>query len=176
MMNVIFGTRHGRVPPVHRLDEAGTYIVTASTHGNAAPFCRWNSAAHASSRGTENRGGTRCPSRGMGDFSQSLPFRWRCNGCGGSLRDLVREIHSRTAIALNRHDATPGRKVWHNFWDTRLTHERSYFARLNYVHQNPVKHGLVTAAPIIRIARPTGSNGPLYPHRFRRFTHSRPIG
>jgi putative transposase len=39
-----------------------------------------------------------------------------------------------------------GRKVWFNFWDTKLTSERSYLARLNYVHQNPVKHGLVTMA------------------------------
>jgi len=33
-----------------------------------------------------------------------------------------------------------------NFWDTRLTFEKSYLARLNYVHQNPVKHGLVAVA------------------------------
>lgn len=28
----------------------------------------------------------------------------------------------------------------------RLAGERSYFARLNYVHQNPVRHGLVLVA------------------------------
>ena len=39
-----------------------------------------------------------------------------------------------------------GRQVWHNFWETRLTYENSYFARLNYVHHNPVKHGLVKVA------------------------------
>jgi len=31
---------------------------------------------------------------------------------------------------------------WHNFWDTKLT-IRIILARLNYVHQNPVEHGLV---------------------------------
>jgi putative transposase len=36
--------------------------------------------------------------------------------------------------------------VWHNFFDVPLTFERSYFARLNYVHQNAVKHGLVALA------------------------------
>src|SRR6266404_5459796 len=40
----------------------------------------------------------------------------------------------------------PGRKIWHNFWDTKLTYQKSYLARLNYVHQNPVKHGLVPVA------------------------------
>ncbi len=43
-------------------------------------------------------------------------------------------------------DQTVGRKVWYNYWDTKLTFERSYLARLNYVHQNPVKHGLVRVA------------------------------
>jgi hypothetical protein len=37
-------------------------------------------------------------------------------------------------------------RVWHNFWDTKLTYEKSYLARLNYVHQNAVKHGLVPVA------------------------------
>ena len=35
---------------------------------------------------------------------------------------------------------------WHNFWETRLTYEKSYLVRLNYVHQKPVKHGLVQLA------------------------------
>jgi putative transposase len=61
----------------------------------------------------------------------------------GTLITFIRELHSRTAIALNRHDEMPKRKVWHNYWDTQLTHEASYLARLNYVHQNPVKHGIV---------------------------------
>ena len=45
-----------------------------------------------------------------------------------------------------RLDSTPGRQVWHNFRETRLTYEKSYLARLNYVHQNPVKHRLVSVA------------------------------
>lgn len=40
----------------------------------------------------------------------------------------------------------PGRKVWHNYFETRLTHQKSYLARLNYVHQNAVRHGLVPVA------------------------------
>ena len=43
-------------------------------------------------------------------------------------------------------DGEPKRKVWQNFWDTKLTYEKSYLARLNYVHQNAVKHGLVPVA------------------------------
>ena len=47
---------------------------------------------------------------------------------------------------LNKLDSAARRQVWFNFWDTRLTYERWYFARLNYVHQNAVKHGLVAVA------------------------------
>jgi len=44
---------------------------------------------------------------------------------------------------VNGIDETPGRKVWYQFWDKTITFEASYWARLNYVTQNPVRHGLV---------------------------------
>lgn len=38
----------------------------------------------------------------------------------------------------------PGRsRLWQNFRETHLTFQRSYLARLHYVHQNAVHHGLV---------------------------------
>ncbi len=43
-------------------------------------------------------------------------------------------------------DATPGRKVWHNYRDTHLTFEKSHLARLHYVIHNPVHHGIVLVA------------------------------
>ena len=58
----------------------------------------------------------------------------------------LKHLHSKSAIDVNVEDSTPGRQVWYNFWETRLTYERSYLARLNYVHQNAVKHGLVRVA------------------------------
>ena len=61
-------------------------------------------------------------------------------------RDFVRHLHRELAIRLNRVDATPGRRVMYEFWDTHLTFEKSWLARLNYVHQNAVKHGLVELA------------------------------
>ena len=60
--------------------------------------------------------------------------------------DFLRELHSLSARDLNRLEDVKGRTVWHNFWDTRLTYQHSYLARLNYVHQNAVKHGLVAVA------------------------------
>ena len=60
--------------------------------------------------------------------------------------DFMRHLHRELAIRLNRIDSTPGRRVMYEFWDTRLTFEKSWLARLNYVHQNAVKHGLVPLA------------------------------
>ena len=60
-----------------------------------------------------------------------------------TLVKMIRQVHSITAIQLNRWDGTPGRQVWQNYWDTCITYEKSYLARLRYVHENPVKHGLV---------------------------------
>ena len=56
--------------------------------------------------------------------------------------DTLGGLHEDTAEEINRCDGTANRTVWFNFWDTKLTFETSYLARLNYVHQNAVKHGL----------------------------------
>ena len=61
-------------------------------------------------------------------------------------RDFVRHLHGELAMRLNRVDDTSARRVMYEFWDTRLTFEKSWLARLNYVHQNAVKHGLVPVA------------------------------
>ena len=64
----------------------------------------------------------------------------------GTLRDLLRRFHSITAREANRVYGSHGQQVWHQYWDTHLSYERSYYARLNYVHQNPCRHGLVPLA------------------------------
>jgi len=56
---------------------------------------------------------------------------------------LIGAAHQFTATAWNREDRCPSRKVWYQYWDTCLTHVGSFYARLNYIHHNPVKHGLV---------------------------------
>jgi putative transposase len=63
-----------------------------------------------------------------------------------TLPTMLRKLHSKTAIWINKLDLKPGRKIWHNYRETILDIEASYLARLNYVHQNPVHHGLVPVA------------------------------
>ncbi len=60
------------------------------------------------------------------------------------LSTIIKEIHKFTALKLNKEDKIIGRKVWWNYWDTCITFEHSCFARLNYIHYNPVKHGYVS--------------------------------
>lgn len=60
--------------------------------------------------------------------------------------DFVRHLHRELSMRVNWIDAVPGRRVMYEFWDTHLTFEKSWLARLSYVHQNAVKHGLVPVA------------------------------
>ncbi len=63
-----------------------------------------------------------------------------------TLRRFIQHFHSVTAREVNALDSTPGRKIWFQYWDSQITFERSYYARLAYVHKNAVHHGLVQEA------------------------------
>jgi len=132
--------------PVHRLSEHGVYFVTAGTL-HKRPL--WDTPAKRDLL----EGLLLSLARGNGwqleawaVFANHYHFVARGSPDSRPLRDFLRELHSRSAIALNRLDGVRGRTVWHNFWDTRLTYQHAYLARLNYTHQNAVKHGLVAVA------------------------------
>jgi putative transposase len=132
--------------PVHRLTETGVYMVTAATyrkqplfHGDSVLRMLHNALLTIAANYDWRL-------EAWAVFPNHYHFVAAAPADAGTLTLLIRELHSRTAIALNRHDAQPKRKVWHNFWDTQLTHQVSYLARLNYVHQNAVKHGVVPVA------------------------------
>ena len=54
---------------------------------------------------------------------------------------LFRLVHGRTSYQWNRDDNVTSRKVWYRYSDRAIRSERHYFATLNYIHYNPVKHG-----------------------------------
>ena len=135
--------------PTHQLSENGAYFVTAGTYLKAHHF-RTAQRLDVLQRGllTVTR-----------DFSWEL-VAWAIfsnhyhfvahspanSADASSLPQMLGVLHTRTAEWINLVDNTQGRKVLHNFWDTKLTYQKSYLARLNYVHQNAVKHGLVHLA------------------------------
>jgi len=76
-------------------------------------------------------------------FSNHYHFVAMSPAQGESLVLFLKKLHSDTAMAVNRWDSAHGRQVWFQYRDTRLTFQKSYYARLNYVHRNAVHHGLV---------------------------------
>ena len=63
-----------------------------------------------------------------------------------SLKTMTARLHERSTKRLNSEDGVKGRRVWFNYWDTHITYPASYYARLKYVHDNPVHHGVVENA------------------------------
>lgn len=144
--------------PLHQLSESGVYFVTAGTYQKAHHF-----------RGSErlsvlHRGLLECASKfgwqfeAWAVFSNHYHFVARSPAGeknAATLKAMLGLLHERTAKWVNGLDGQPGRRVWFNYRDTRLTYQRSYLARLHYVHQNAVRHGLVPVAHLY----PWGSAG-----------------
>jgi putative transposase len=59
------------------------------------------------------------------------------------LHKFVKRLHGQSAILLNKQDATPGRRVWYQYWDRFPRNERDFWGYFNYIHINPLKHGYV---------------------------------
>lgn len=57
------------------------------------------------------------------------------------VRRVLGLLHGRSARTWNLADARPGRKVWHRTADRFMRGEGHYWATVNYIHNNPVKHG-----------------------------------
>jgi putative transposase len=135
--------------PTHQLAVRGTYFVTGATYDKAHHF------RGADRLGVLHRGLLKVAEQfswqleAWAMFSNHYHFIARSPADAtdaSSLRAMLSVLHVKSSGWINKLDHSPGRQVWFNFWDTRLTNQRSYLARLNYVHQNAVKHGLVPVA------------------------------
>ncbi len=132
--------------PLHLFNSAGSYFVTGSTLYKQLFFR------------TEKQLDLLQDSL----FELILKYHWRLEAWAifpnhyhfiaqspsdpSNLRKLLTHLHAHTAKELNRLENTPGRRIWYQYWDTQLTFENSYLARLNYVMNNPVKHQIVAQA------------------------------
>ena len=132
--------------PPHRLGQTGTYFVTAST------YCKQHHFRGRERLAVLHRGLLKVAVQygwaleAWAAFSNHYHFIARSPENPASLRPMLRTLHSRLAGWVNRMDDTPGRQVWFQYRETLLTFEKSYLARLNYVHRNAVHHGLVVIA------------------------------
>ena len=153
------GRRHGssmpdqRTPwphaPTHLLSTRSTYFLTASTYLKAHHF-RGKARLRVLHRGllTVARDfGLNLEAWAV--FSNHYHFVGHSPADApdaSSLSSMLSVLHVKTAGWINKLDNAPARQVWFNFRETRLTFQRSYLARLNYVHQNPSRHRLVPVA------------------------------
>lgn len=62
---------------------------------------------------------------------------------GHDIGRFIGRLNGRTSREFNLRDNAEGRKVWYNYWDTCIRTEAGYWTRLNYIHNNPIKHGYV---------------------------------
>jgi len=132
--------------PVHKLGPGGVFIVTAATLHKEHLFREPERLDFLHSRLLALAERYHWQLEAWAVFSNHYHFVARSGPGARDLRRLLSHLHTETALEMNRLDETPGRRVWFNFWDTRLTYRGSYLARLNYVHQNAVKHGIVKMA------------------------------
>jgi putative transposase len=132
--------------PVHRLSEQGTYMVTTGTYRKFHIFNDIQRLDLLESMLLNLAIKFDIQLEAWAVFSNHYHFIGHALTAGSNLKEFLRELHACTAREVNALDGEDGRVVWHNFWDKKLTFEQSYLARLNYVHQNAVKHGLVQVA------------------------------
>jgi len=145
----LHGTQDWPHAPPHRLQTAGVFFLTARTskkaHLLASPEARgW---IQGTLFDLADHYGWRLEAWAVLSnhyhlVTHSPPL---ADNAAESLGEMIRHLHSLTTKELNRRDGQAGRsRLWQNFRETHLTHQRSYLARLHYVHQNAVHHGLVT--------------------------------
>jgi len=132
--------------PVHRLGTNGVYFITAGTLKKIHLFNTSEKLDLLERMLLSLSKEHKWQLEAWAVFQNHYHFVARGRPDSTPMRDFLAELHSRSAIELNRLDGVNGRTVWHNFWDTQLTYQYSYLARLNYTHQNAVKHKLVPVA------------------------------
>jgi len=132
--------------PIHRIGSDGVYMVTGATLYKRLLFLTPEKLTLLEGEILTLAEQYRWQLEAWAVFMNHYHLIARGDPSSERLDTYLKHIHCNTARELNLLDQAVGRDVWYNFWETRLTYERSYLARLNYVHQNAVKHGLVTVA------------------------------
>jgi putative transposase len=129
--------------PVHRLSEPGAYIVTAGTYLKKPTFAGAQRLEYLCDQLLELAEKYHWQLQAWAVFPNHYHFVALSPAEAASLTTLSRHLHSLTTIQANRWDASRGRKVWFQYWETNLTYPESYFTRLSYVHRNAVHDHIV---------------------------------
>jgi putative transposase len=129
--------------PSHKLTDLGAYLITGATYGKRHYFRSRESLDYLQSQLLVWTNRYDWHLEAWACFSNHYHFIAKPLQDPSNLSDLISRLHSSTGLWINRRESSKGRQVWFNYWETHLSFERSYLARLNYVHTNSVRHGLV---------------------------------
>jgi REP-associated tyrosine transposase len=132
--------------PTHRLTAAGAYIVTAGTYQKQSFFRSAKRLTFLCESLLHMAASYEWELEAWAVFPNHYHFIATSPRKANTLRQFIGHLHAVTAKKINCEDATPKREVWFQYWETHLTYQKSYFARLKYVHSNAVHHGLVKRA------------------------------
>jgi putative transposase len=131
--------------PPHRFGDAGVYFVTAGTYKKQPWLTSPASRDHFQQLLFELAREEACRLQVWCVLTNHYHLVASTDD-GPQLEWMLTRLHTKSALDLNEFDRTPGRKVWLQFRDTQLTYERSWLARLRYVQENAVHHGIVRKA------------------------------
>lgn len=132
--------------PAHRTLVKGTYMVTSSTYQKALHFCTSERLQYLQDSLLKLAIDFGWELQAWAILANHYHFIGQSPDNPGNLAAFLSNLHVCTAKFINAQDNVPNRRVWWQYWDSRITYQYSYLARLNYVNQNPVKHGLVKVA------------------------------
>jgi REP-associated tyrosine transposase len=129
--------------PTHRLSAAGAYMITGGTYRKQAFFGSRERLKFLCETLLDLAADYKLQLEAWAVFPNHYHFVATSPARIADLRRFIGNLHTMTAKEVNWLDRTPERKVWFQYWDSHITYQKSYLARLNYVHSNAVKHGLV---------------------------------
>jgi putative transposase len=136
--------------PLHMFNEKGTYMITGATL-NKEHFFKTSDELDLLESTLQKLASQYCWNlEAWALFSNHYHFIAQSPEDPSTLRKFITHFHSNTARALNVKHQTLGRKIWFQYWDSQITFQNSYLARLNYVIQNPVKHKIVDCAKMYK--------------------------
>ncbi len=128
--------------PPHRSIEPGTYMVTCGTYNKVPYFSKPDRFDYLTEKLFEHARRYEWELQAwsvMANHYHFIGFSRKSDALG----DFISSLHTETARYVNSLDQMQNRKVWYQYWDSHITYQKSYYARLKYVHNNPVYHGIV---------------------------------
>jgi putative transposase len=134
--------------PLHKTLVPGTYMITAATYKKVLHFHSPERLQFLHDTLLHLTKEYQWQLQAWAVFANHYHFIAQSPQDPKNLATLISQLHVTTARYINKTDGTPNRRIWWQYWDSHITYHYSYLARLNYVNNNPVRHGLVNDAQL----------------------------